>query len=179
MPPPWECLYTICDALVCLIYGQSQNPNYVMRKFCFKNEVQKIYNNMIITTYHSWRVFKSKLKPKFTSSSSSNGVVVYITMSISNVTVEKRRQREKSPLNSKARKQKSTDDHPGLNICKKIFLQRKKCLQESKKHRWWPRTKCLLHQNSWGRSGGRVRHTFTISHRNTKSKRHLQLTTYF
>ena len=36
---------------------------------------------------------------------------------------------------------------------------------------WWSWTKCLLHQNSWGRSGCGVWHTFTLSQRNAKGKK--------
>ena len=44
-----------------------------------------------------------------------------------------------------------------------------------KKAWWWTWTKCLLHQNSWGRSGCGVRHTFTLSQRNAKGKILLQV----
>ena len=46
------------------------------------------------------------------------------------------------------------------------------CCSNEKWKKWgWTWTKCLLHQNSWARSGcGVVWHTFTLSQRNSKGK---------
>ena len=55
------------------------------------------------------------------------------------------------------------------------------CCSNEKWKKWgWTWTKCLLHQNSWARSGcGVVRHTFTLSQRNTKGKNFCSFFAYF